>query len=47
MCFVGFSVLNHSIASVPEASGDGGEFFCVKQEELSYGKKIKDALFPW
>eukprot|EP00066_Takifugu_rubripes_P014425 XP_011603691.1 PREDICTED: serine protease hepsin-like [Takifugu rubripes] len=45
---VGFvSVVNHSVASVPEASRDGGEFFCVKQEELSYGKKIKDALFPW
>ncbi|XP_056880283.1 serine protease hepsin-like [Takifugu flavidus] len=44
---VGFvSVVNHSVASVPEASRDGGEFFCVKQEELSYGKKIKDALFP-
>ncbi|TWW53200.1 Serine protease hepsin [Takifugu flavidus] len=40
------SVVNYSVASVPEASRDGGEFFCVKQEELSYGKKIKDALFP-
>eukprot|EP00064_Thunnus_orientalis_P005016 superscaffoldBa00000476_g5029 len=44
---VGFvSVVNYSITSVPEASGDGGEFFCVRQEELSYGKKIKDSLFP-
>lgn len=41
------SVANYSVASVPEASGDGGEFFCVKQEELSFGKKIKDSLFPW
>nr|XP_040021981.1 serine protease hepsin isoform X3 [Gasterosteus aculeatus aculeatus] len=44
---VGFvSVVNYSVSSVPEASGDGGEFFCVRQQELSYGKKIKDALFP-
>ncbi|KAF0045121.1 hypothetical protein F2P81_001650 [Scophthalmus maximus] len=44
---VGFvSVVNYSITSVPEASGDGGEFFCVRQEELSHGKKIKDSLFP-
>lgn len=42
-----FSVVNYSVTSVPEASGDGGEFFCVKQEELSYGKKIKDSLYPW
>ncbi|CAL8248408.1 unnamed protein product [Lota lota] len=44
---VGFvSVVNYSVASVPEASSDAGEFFCVKQEELSYGKKIRDSLFP-
>ncbi|XP_028437384.1 serine protease hepsin isoform X3 [Perca flavescens] len=44
---VGFiSVVNYSVTSVPEASGDGGEFFCVRQQELSYGKKIKDSLFP-
>ncbi|XP_034409092.1 serine protease hepsin isoform X1 [Cyclopterus lumpus] len=44
---VGFiSVVNHSVTSVPEAGGDGGEFFCVRQQELSYGKKIKDSLFP-
>ncbi|XP_035807168.2 serine protease hepsin isoform X2 [Amphiprion ocellaris] len=44
---VGFiSVVNYSVTSVPEASGDGGEFFCVRQDELSYGKKIKDSLFP-
>ncbi|CAG12873.1 unnamed protein product [Tetraodon nigroviridis] len=36
----------YDVASVPEASGDGGEFFCVKPKELSYGKKIKDSLFP-
>ncbi|MEQ2272788.1 hypothetical protein XENORESO_012572 [Xenotaenia resolanae] len=41
-----FSVLNYSVISVPEASGDVGEFFCVRQEELSYGKKIKDSLYP-
>lgn len=41
------SMVNYSVTSVPEASGDGGEFFCVRQEELSYGKKIKDSLFPW
>ncbi|KAG7229457.1 hypothetical protein INR49_012856 [Caranx melampygus] len=39
---VGFvSVVNYSVTSVPEASGDGGEFFCVRQEELSHGKKLK------
>lgn len=44
---VGFvSVVNYSVSSVPEASGDGGEFFCVRTNELSYGKKIKDSLFP-
>uniref|UniRef100_A0A8C6SD62 Hepsin n=1 Tax=Neogobius melanostomus TaxID=47308 RepID=A0A8C6SD62_9GOBI len=44
---VGFiSVVNYSVTSVPEASGDGGEFFCVRTNELSYGKKIKDSLFP-
>ncbi|XP_074510887.1 serine protease hepsin isoform X2 [Sebastes fasciatus] len=44
---VGFiSVVNYSVTSVPEASGDGGEFFCVRQQELSHGKKIKDSLFP-
>ncbi|KAM8869740.1 serine protease hepsin isoform 2-T2 [Spinachia spinachia] len=44
---VGFvSVVNYSVSSVPEASGDGGEFFCVKQQDLSYGKELKDALFP-
>ncbi|XP_057691344.1 serine protease hepsin isoform X2 [Corythoichthys intestinalis] len=44
---VGFvSVANYSIASVQDVSNDGGEFFCVNTEELSYGKKIKDSLFP-
>ncbi|KAJ3598560.1 hypothetical protein NHX12_002069 [Muraenolepis orangiensis] len=44
---VGFiSVVNYSVASVPEASGDAGEFFCVRQKELSHGKKIRDSLFP-
>ncbi|XP_068591338.1 serine protease hepsin [Cebidichthys violaceus] len=44
---VGFiSVVNYSVSSVPEASGDGGDFFCVRPQELSYGKKIKDSLFP-
>ncbi|TWW53198.1 Serine protease hepsin [Takifugu flavidus] len=40
------SAVRKWVLLVPEASRDGGEFFCVKQEELSYGKKIKDALFP-
>lgn len=44
---VGFvRVLNYSVASVPDSSGDGAEFFCVRTNELSYGKKIKDSLFP-
>ncbi|KAG7277493.1 hypothetical protein CRUP_037364 [Coryphaenoides rupestris] len=44
---VGFiSVVNYSVALVPEASSDAGEFFCVKQDELSHGKKIRDSLFP-
>ncbi|XP_013875946.1 serine protease hepsin isoform X2 [Austrofundulus limnaeus] len=45
---VGFvSLVNYSVALVPEASGDGGEFFCIKQDEqLSYGKKIKDLFIP-
>ncbi|XP_030227329.1 serine protease hepsin isoform X1 [Gadus morhua] len=44
---VGFvSVVNYSVASVPEGSSDPGDFFCVKPEELSYGKKIRDSLFP-
>ncbi|XP_077455313.1 serine protease hepsin isoform X2 [Stigmatopora argus] len=44
---VGFvSLANYSVASVQDVSGDAGEFFCVKTEELSYGKKIKDLLFP-
>ncbi|XP_056300061.1 serine protease hepsin [Pseudoliparis swirei] len=43
---VGFiNVVNYSVTSV-EAGGDRGEFFCVRQQELSYGKKIKDSLFP-
>ncbi|XP_061772293.1 serine protease hepsin isoform X1 [Nerophis ophidion] len=44
---VGFvSVVNYSITSVSDAGGEGGEFFCVRTNELSYGKKIKDSLFP-
>lgn len=41
------SVVNYSVTLVPDASGDSGDFFCVKAEELTYGKKIKDSLFPW
>ncbi|XP_019748571.1 serine protease hepsin isoform X1 [Hippocampus comes] len=42
---VGFvSVVNYSITSVQDVGSDGG-FFCVRTEELSFGKKIKDALF--
>uniref|UniRef100_A0A672ZWJ1 Hepsin n=1 Tax=Sphaeramia orbicularis TaxID=375764 RepID=A0A672ZWJ1_9TELE len=34
---VGFvSVVNYSVTAVTDASGDGGEFFCIRQEELSY-----------
>uniref|UniRef100_A0A3Q3IMU0 Peptidase S1 domain-containing protein n=1 Tax=Monopterus albus TaxID=43700 RepID=A0A3Q3IMU0_MONAL len=29
--------MNYSVTSVQEASGDGGDFFCVRQEELSFG----------
>lgn len=39
--------MNYSVTPVPEASGDGGEFFCVRPEELSHAKKIKDSLYPW
>lgn len=42
-----FSVVNYSVTSVPEAGGDVGEFFCVREAELSYGKKIKESLYPW
>lgn len=41
------SVVNYSVTLVPDASADSGDFFCVKAEELTYGKKIKDSLFPW
>lgn len=41
------SVVNYSVTLVPDASGDSGDFFCVMAEELTYGKKIKDSLFPW
>lgn len=47
VCVFGPSVVNYSVTLVPEASGDGGDFFCVRPEELTYGKKIKDSLFPW
>ncbi|XP_061529887.1 serine protease hepsin [Phycodurus eques] len=44
---VGFvSVVNYSITSVQDVGGDGGDFFCVSTEKLTYGKKIKDSLFP-
>lgn len=47
VCVFCFSVVNYSVTLVPDASGDSGDFFCVKAEELTYGKKIKDSLFPW
>ncbi|XP_062321499.1 serine protease hepsin [Osmerus eperlanus] len=40
------SVVNYSVSSLPEGSNEGGDFFCVKQEELTYGKRIKDSLYP-
>uniref|UniRef100_A0A3P8VTL0 Hepsin n=1 Tax=Cynoglossus semilaevis TaxID=244447 RepID=A0A3P8VTL0_CYNSE len=43
---VQIGLVNYSVTSVPEGGGDGGEFFCVRQEELSYGKKIKDSMYP-
>ncbi|KAM6968134.1 serine protease hepsin [Aplochiton taeniatus] len=45
---VGFvSVVNYSVAIVPEGGGhEEGQFFCVKEGELNYGKKIKESLYP-
>uniref|UniRef100_A0A4W5P8J5 Hepsin n=1 Tax=Hucho hucho TaxID=62062 RepID=A0A4W5P8J5_9TELE len=40
------SVVNYSVSSIPEGSNDREEFFCVKEKELTYGKKIKESLYP-
>ncbi|XP_028971322.1 serine protease hepsin isoform X1 [Esox lucius] len=40
------SVVNYSVSSTPEGNNDRGEFFCVKEKELTYGKKIKESLYP-
>ncbi|CAB1334093.1 unnamed protein product, partial [Coregonus sp. 'balchen'] len=41
------SVVNYSVFSIPEGSNDREEVFCVKEKELTYGKKIKESLYPW
>uniref|UniRef100_A0A8C8GZ48 Serine protease hepsin n=1 Tax=Oncorhynchus tshawytscha TaxID=74940 RepID=A0A8C8GZ48_ONCTS len=40
------SVVNYSVSSIPEGSNDREEFFCVNEKELTYGKKIKESLYP-
>ncbi|XP_070993805.1 serine protease hepsin-like [Oncorhynchus clarkii lewisi] len=40
------SVVNYSMSSIPEGSNDREEFFCVNEKELTYGKKIKESLYP-
>ncbi|XP_041725873.1 serine protease hepsin [Coregonus clupeaformis] len=40
------SVVNYSVFSIPEGSNDREEVFCVKEKELTYGKKIKESLYP-
>nr|XP_023844220.1 serine protease hepsin [Salvelinus alpinus] len=40
------SMVNYSVSSIPEGSNDREEFFCVKEKELTYGKKIKESLYP-
>lgn len=37
--------VNVSVTCAPESNGDQ-DFFCVKEAELTYGKKIKTALYP-
>ncbi|XP_016394163.1 serine protease hepsin-like isoform X1 [Sinocyclocheilus rhinocerous] len=37
--------VNFSVTCAPDNSGDK-DFFCVKESELTYGKKIKTALYP-
>ncbi|XP_055758996.1 serine protease hepsin-like [Salvelinus fontinalis] len=40
------SMVNYSVSSIPEGSNDREEFFCVNGKELTYGKKIKESLYP-
>lgn len=47
MPYVPSSVVNYSVSSIPEGSNDREEFFCVNEKELTYGKKIKESLYPW
>ncbi|KTF81599.1 hypothetical protein cypCar_00049599 [Cyprinus carpio] len=37
--------VNFSVTCALDNSGDK-DFFCVKESELTYGKKIKTALYP-
>ncbi|KTF97966.1 hypothetical protein cypCar_00032028 [Cyprinus carpio] len=37
--------VNFSVTCAPDNGGDQ-DFFCVKESELTYGKKIKTALYP-
>uniref|UniRef100_A0A671MK56 Peptidase S1 domain-containing protein n=1 Tax=Sinocyclocheilus anshuiensis TaxID=1608454 RepID=A0A671MK56_9TELE len=37
--------VNFSVTCAPDNGGDR-DFFCVKESELTYGKKIKTALYP-
>ncbi|XP_030638324.1 serine protease hepsin [Chanos chanos] len=37
--------VNFSVTCAPDSSNDN-DFFCVKESELSYGKKIKTAFYP-
>lgn len=39
--------INFSVTCAPDSSGSGHEFFCIKESELNYGKKISTALYPW
>uniref|UniRef100_A0A8C9SAF6 Hepsin n=1 Tax=Scleropages formosus TaxID=113540 RepID=A0A8C9SAF6_SCLFO len=38
--------LNHSVYSFLEGSNDSEDYFCVDVEQLTYGKKIREALSP-
>lgn len=44
--FFPFRAVNVSATCAPDNGGDQ-DFFCVKDSELTYGKKIKTALYPW
>ncbi|XP_060717302.1 serine protease hepsin isoform X1 [Tachysurus vachellii] len=38
--------INFSVTCAPDSSSSSHEFFCVKESELTYGKKISTALYP-